>query len=316
VPGAASFVSFCSRRLARRAVHCIARFFLQPTPRLPRRSLHRSFLSLTDALAAAPFAASVLSFSRPRLPCRSLHLSFLSHADVLPAASLAVSLVSFAYRRHVCRAAPCISRFFLVPTPRLPRRTLHRSILSLHDALAAAPLAASLVSFSCRRVGRRAARCISRFFLLPTPRLPRRSLDPSRFFLFPTRWPPRRSLHRSFLSPADATLAVPLTVSPVFLTGQPLAGGEARCIARFFHLPTCWPPCRSLYRSFLSHADVLPAASLAVSLVSFAYRRHARRAARCIAWFSRRSISCPRCRSLNRSILSLFHALPAAPLTV
>jgi hypothetical protein len=56
--------------------------------------------------------------------------------------------------------------------------------------------------------------------------------------------------------------------------------------------------CRSLNRSFLSLADVLPAVPLAVSLVSH------------------RSTSCPPRRSLNRLFLSIFDALPAAPLAV
>jgi hypothetical protein len=159
-PLAALLVSFSSRRLARRAARCIACFFLLPTSCPPRRSLHCLFRSLLDVLPAAPLAALRVSFScRPLAPPRrSLHRSFLSLVDVLPAAPLAESLVSFSCRRHARRAARSVARFFLLSTSCPPRRSLNRSFLSLVDATPAAPLAASLVSVSCRRVARCAAR--------------------------------------------------------------------------------------------------------------------------------------------------------------
>jgi hypothetical protein len=76
------------------------------------------------------------------------------------------------------------------------------------------------------------------------------------------------------------------------------------------------PPCRSQYRSFLSVADVLPAAPLAAALVSFSCQRFARRAVRCIARFFFLSTSCPQRRSLHHSFLCLDNGLPAAPLAV
>jgi hypothetical protein len=125
---AASLVSFSCRRLARHAARWIAGFFCLSTSCLPRRSLYRSFLSL---------------------------------ADVLPVSLHAVSLVSDTRRRVARRTAPCIARFFLLPTSCPPRRSLYHSFLSLADVLLAAPLAVSLVSFSCRRLARSAARRIT-----------------------------------------------------------------------------------------------------------------------------------------------------------
>jgi hypothetical protein len=114
----------------------------------------------------------------------------------------------------------------------VPRRSLHCPFRYAADATPAAPLAASLVSFSCRR-----------------------------------------------------PLAPPLAISLVFLTGQPLAYGAARCIAPFFLPPTPRSPHRSLSRLFFSPANLLPAAPLAESLVSFSRRRHAGHATRCITRF-------------------------------
>jgi hypothetical protein len=102
---------------------CIARFFLLMTPGPRRRSLHRSFLSLADVLPAAPLPESPVSLSR---------------------------------RRLARRAARGIARSFLLPTSGPPRPSLNRSFLFLADTLPAAPLAASLVSFSCRRLARSA----------------------------------------------------------------------------------------------------------------------------------------------------------------
>jgi hypothetical protein len=141
-------------------------------------------------------------------PCCSLNRMFLSLVDVVPATprrSLNNSFLSLARR-----AAHCIALFFLLPTSCPPCRSLYRSFLSPTDALPAAPLAESLVCFSFRRLARRAARCIARLFLLTTPR------------------PPRRLLNRSFVSPADATPAAPLTESLVSLSFRRLARRTAR----------------------------------------------------------------------------------------
>jgi hypothetical protein len=164
------------------------------------------------------------------------------------------------------------------------------------NSLPAAPLAESLVSFSFRRLDRRAARCIARFFLLPTPRVP------------------CRSLYRLFFSPVNLLHTAPLAESLVSFSFPRLAHRAACCIACFSHRTTGCPQRRSLNISFLSLFDGLTAAPLAGSLDSFCCRHHACHAARCIACFSHRSTSYPQRRSLNRSFLSLFHALPAAPL--
>jgi hypothetical protein len=91
--------------------------------------------------------------------------------------------------------------------------------------------------------------------------------------------PPRRSLHRSFVSLAEDMTAAPLAASLVSFSSGRLARGAARCNGRFIFLSTSFPPRRSQHRSFLSLADVSPAAPLAVSCVTFACRRLARRAA-------------------------------------
>jgi hypothetical protein len=139
-----------------------------------------------------------LSTSCP--PRRSLTRSFLSLADVLPAAPLVVSPVFFTRRRLSHRAAVCIARFFLLPMTYPPRRSLHHSFVSLADFLPAVPLVAYLVSFTRRRLARRAARCVTRFFLLLTS------------------CAPRLSLHRSFLSLADTLPAAPLAEPLVSLS--------------------------------------------------------------------------------------------------
>jgi hypothetical protein len=120
----------------------------------------------------------------------------------------------------------------------------------------------SFVSFSCRRLARRAARCITCVFLFTTTCLL------------------RRLLNCPFVSPADNMPAVPLTESLVSFSRRRHTRRAARCIARFFLFSTPCPSRRSLNRSFLSPADNTPAVTLAKSLVSFSFRRLAHRAAR------------------------------------
>jgi hypothetical protein len=116
----------------------------------------------------------------------------------------------------------------------------------------AVPLAASLVSFSCQRLARRAARFIVCWFLLPTTcplcRLRHRSFLSRtrraahrivRFFLLSMLCPQCHSLNCSFLSVGDVLSAAPLAVSVVLLS---MSG--ARLIARFFHPSTCCRGCR------------------------------------------------------------------------
>jgi hypothetical protein len=191
------------------------------------------------------------------LPCHSLRRSFLPLVDALPATPLAASLDSFTRRCHARRAARCIARFFRWSTSCPPRRSLRRSFLSLVDVLPAAPLAASFVSFARRYLARRPARCIARFFLLPTCCPPHRSL----YRLFRT-CPSRRVLHRSFLSLADDMPDAPLAASLVSSACQRFALRSARYIACFVHSTTSFPPRLSLRRSFLSLVDVLSAAPL------------------------------------------------------
>jgi hypothetical protein len=75
-------------------------------------------------------------------------------------------------------------------------------------------------------------------------------------------------MYRSFLSPADVLPAIPLDVSLLSCSRRRLARRAAPCIACFFLLPTSCPPYRLLNRSFLSLADVMPAAPLAASGVT------------------------------------------------
>jgi hypothetical protein len=225
---AASLDSVTPDCLGRHAGRCIARFFLSTTAYPLRRWLYRSFLSPADATSAAQLAASLVSFSR---------------------------------RRQACRATRFIARFFLYPTPCSPRHSLHRSFLSLADALPAVPLAASLVSFTRRRHAR-AARCIAAFFL------------------FPTSCRPCRSLYRSLLSLGDTLPVAPLAESLVPFSRRRHARSAARYTARFFLFSTPCPPRRSLNRSFLSPADDTPAAPLVAPCVSFSFRRLVGRATR------------------------------------
>jgi hypothetical protein len=121
----------------------------------------------------------------------------------------------------------------------LPAAPLTESMfLSAADNMRAAPLAESLISFSCGRLARRAAYWIARFFLPPTTH------------------PPCRLLNRSFLSPADDTPAAPLTESLVSSSRRRHARRAAYWIARFFLPPTTRPPRRLMNRSFLALADV------------------------------------------------------------
>jgi hypothetical protein len=217
--------------LHRCAARCIARFFLLRRSRALCPSLHRSFLSLVDVLHAALLAKSLVLFPRPQLarraahciaclfhlstscpPRRSLHRLFYSlvHSlpaalltaslvtsliDMLPAASLSASLVSFPRRQLARRAAHRIACLFHLSTSCPPRRSRHRMFIFLVDVQPTAPLAESLVSFTCRRLGRRAARCFACFYHLSTS------------------CPPRRFLRRLFSSLADVLPAVLLTGS-------------------------------------------------------------------------------------------------------
>jgi hypothetical protein len=138
----------------------------------PRRSRYRSFLLPTICTPRARCITRFFQSSTTFPPRRSRCRSFLSLADACPAHFIPC----FLYLSMTC--PPC--------------RSLHRSFLSLADDIPAVPLAASLVSFSCRRLACRAARCITRFSLLPTS------------------CPPCRSLHRSFFSLADVLPAAPL----------------------------------------------------------------------------------------------------------
>jgi hypothetical protein len=121
-----------------------------------------------------------------------------------------------------------------------PCRSLRRSFLSHAVVFPAAPLAASLLCFSSRRLARRAARCIARLFLLPTP------------------CPPRRSLNRCFVSLDDALPSAPLAESLVSFSRGRHARRAARSIAHLFLLPTSCPSRRWLHRSFFLLPARLP----------------------------------------------------------
>jgi hypothetical protein len=147
--------------------------FLPPMLRPPHRSLNRSFLALADTLPAVPLAESLLSSSCRHLARRAagvIAVFFLLPTPYPPRRLLHRSFPPLA--DFLSRAGGCIIRFFLFPTACPSRRSLHRSFLSPADATSAAPLAASFVSFSYRRVGRRAVRCIGPFFLPATPAVP------------------------------------------------------------------------------------------------------------------------------------------------
>lgn len=80
-------------------------------------------------------------------------------------------------------------------------------------------------------------------------------------------------------------------------------------ITRFFLSLAACPPRRWLHRFFLSLVDILPAAPLAVSRVSFTRRRFAHRTARCIARFFFVEVLPV---SLYCLLVSLIDVLPAA----
>jgi hypothetical protein len=212
----------------------MARFFLLPTSCPPRQLLHHSFLSLVNVLTAALLSASLVSFTRRGLvrratrcitrlfllmSCparRSLDRSFGSLVEVLPAAPLAAFLVSFSCRGLARHTARFIARLFLVPTFCPPCRWLYHLFRSLVQVLPAAPLAASLVCFFCRRLAFRAARCITRFCLLLTS------------------CAPRRMLNRSFVSLAVVLSAALLAASLVSFPCGLLARRASRRIPHFF----------------------------------------------------------------------------------
>jgi hypothetical protein len=165
---------------------------------------------LKDFAATVP-AESLISHSRPPRcsPDRSL-LSF-STACVLLDCEGQVLSCDFAYsadksQQGDLQKAGLLKDYVATPRPFHKSLTrLYRSILSLADDLPAVPLPASLVSFCCRRLACRAARCISRFFLSPTS------------------CPLRRPLHRTFLSIADDLPAVPIAASLVSFSSRPAA---------------------------------------------------------------------------------------------
>jgi hypothetical protein len=231
----------------------------------PRCSPRGSFLSLAAVLPATPFTPRLVPYV----------------ADIFPATLLAASLVYFCCRRLSRCAALWIARFFLSPTAFPPLRSQRCVFLSLVEVLPAVPLAVSLVSFSCRRLGRRAARCIA-CFVHSLRSCPRRHSQYRSFLsladdlpaapLTASPCPPCRSLHRSFLSPADATPAALLAASLVSFSRRRHARRATRCIARFFLPRTTRTPRRLLNRSFHSLFDALPAAPLAEALVCFSRR--------------------------------------------
>jgi hypothetical protein len=152
---------------------------------------------------------------------------------------------------------------------------LNRRFLSHADNTASVPLAESLISFSCRRLARFAARCIPHLFLLTTS------------------YQSRRSQNRSFLGPAEDTPTAPLGLSLVSFSFRPLARRAARYIARFFLLPILFPLFRQLNCSVLFVADFLSVVPVAVSVVLLSMS-----GARLIALFFHPSMWCPACRSL------------------
>jgi hypothetical protein len=135
------------------------------------------------------------------MPCSSQYRLFLLLGDFRTVALLAALLDSVTRGRLARRAVRSVVCLILLPTSLPPCRSLHRTFHSLVEVSTGAPLAASLVYFSYRRLARRAARWIARFFLFTTPS--------------PTSRSPRRSQHRLFLSLADVLPATPLAASLV-----------------------------------------------------------------------------------------------------
>jgi hypothetical protein len=183
----------------------------------------------------------------------SLHRLFLSLDNDLTTASFAVSLVFL-----------CLLISYLLCL------SLHHSFLSLADILPTMLFTVSIVSFSSPYIARCAVHCMTisfsyRYYIRYTTSYVVRS------FLLPTSEPSHQLLYRLFLSPANITLASPLTIFLVFLTGQPLAHSATRLITHFFLSPTSHPLHRSLYRLFFSLVTLLLTAPLTESLVPFSF---------------------------------------------
>jgi hypothetical protein len=106
--------------------------------------------------------------------------------------------------------------------------------------------------------------------------------------------------------------AAPLPESLVSFSRRRLARCTARSIACFFPRSTSSPPRRWQHRWFLSLIDVLPAAPLSASHVSFSCQWLACRAARCIACSFHSSTTFPPRRCLHRLISSLDDVWPSA----
>jgi hypothetical protein len=73
---------------------------------------------------------------------------------------------------------------------------------------------------------------------------------------------------------------------------------------------------RSVYHSFDSLVNVLPAISLTESFLSFSYRRLTHCTSHCITFFVFLPMTCSPCCSLHRSLLSPADATPATLLAV
>jgi hypothetical protein len=120
--------------------------------------------------------------------------------------------------------------------------------------------------------------------------------------------PPCRTPYCSFLFLVYNLLAVPHAASLVSFTGRRVARRSPYRL--LLSLGDVLPSRCSLRRLFHSLVDVLPAAPLANSLVSFPRRRLACRGAHCIVCFFSSTAYPPR-RSLNRLFLSLVDGMPA-----
>jgi hypothetical protein len=190
--------------------------------------------SLSPTHRSSCFIVPLFSSWISHTTLRRLRQLFLVLVDVRPAVLLATSLISFSRRRHSHRAVHYITRFYHSPTTFPSCCSQYRVFRSLVEVLPAALLAVLILSFSWGR-------------------LVRGSAHP----------------HRSFLSLADILPAARYAGSLVSFTRRDFPRCAARCIVCFLHSLRSFPPCRSLHRSFLSDADVLPAAPLAVSLVTF-----------------------------------------------
>jgi hypothetical protein len=155
-----------------------------------------------------------------------------------------------------------------------PRRFLRRLFDSLVDSLPAEPLAESLVSFTCRRLGHRAGHCYACFYPLSTS------------------YPPHRFLRHLVYSLVDSLPATLLTVSVGCFSCRHPARHAACCVACFIASSTACPPRCSWNHLVLSLVDILAAAPLTAKLVS---------------------ITCSH-RFQRRSFYSLVDSLPPAPL--